>query len=160
MSTNCIHLKQKFNNKLECKKINKIINICECKNCPYKEYKTQQYNLNKSKMQNNRKTNLKQKTSKLAKLERNRFSLFSDNKNKCYFCPSTYNLTWHEIFRGRNRSNSMKYGLCLRICLNCHEKYQENKAFNDEWHKKGQAMFIKTYPDLVFEDIFRENYLK
>ena len=110
-------------------------------------------------MQNNRKMRLKQKTSKLAKLERNRFSLFSDNKNKCYFCPSTYNLTWHEIFRGRNRSNSMKYGLCLRICLSCHKKYQENKVFNDEWHKKGQAMFIKTYPDLVFEDIFRENYL-
>ena len=29
-----------------------------------------------------------------------------------------------------------------------------------EYKQKGQATFIKTYPDLVFEDIFRENYLK
>lgn len=29
----------------------------------------------------------------------------------------------------------------------------------NEWHKKGQAMFEKTYPDLRFEDIFKINYL-
>ena len=36
---NCIYLKQKINRNLECKKQNKIINIKECNNCKYKEYK-------------------------------------------------------------------------------------------------------------------------
>ncbi len=36
---NCIYLKQKLNRTLECKKQNKIINIKECNNCKFKEYK-------------------------------------------------------------------------------------------------------------------------
>ena len=54
----------------------------------------------------------------------------------------------------------MKYGLCLPICESCHSKYQNNFLFNKEWHKKGQAIFSKAYPDLKFEDIFKKNYLK
>lgn len=101
---------------------------------------------------------MKNKTYKLAKLEKNRFSLFSDNENECFFCHSTYKLTWHEIFRGRNRQNSMKYKLCLRMCLNCHELYQENKEFNDYWHKLGQTAFEEHYPELDFISIFHRNY--
>ena len=102
---------------------------------------------------------MKKKSSKLAKLERERFSLFSDNKNKCFFCPSTYKLTWHEIFGGTNRKNSMCYGLCLRMCLSCHKQYQEDKSFNDHWHKLGQEKFQEEYPDLDFISIFYRNYL-
>lgn len=102
---------------------------------------------------------MKKKTNKLAKLERNRFSLFSEENNKCFLCPSTYNLTWHEIYSGRNRQNSMKYGLCLRLCLNCHSKYQETKQFNDYWHRQGQLAFIEHYPELDFLSIFHRNYL-
>lgn len=53
----------------------------------------------------------------------------------------------------------MKYGLCLRMCLDCHEKFQEDKNFNDYWHKKGQQVFIVNYPKLNFLDIFKINYL-
>ena len=165
------------------------IQYSNCKNCPYKEYKERKStnivkksglewknaqkspvycaNLNKNSRktaENSRKlqksAELKKKSNKLAKLERERFSLFTDNKNKCMFCPSTYQLTWHEIFRGRNRQNSMRYGLCLRMCLRCHELKQEDKQFNDEWKQKGQTKFNEVYPDLTFENIFRENYLK
>lgn len=146
-------LKQGFN-KYVCKRTNKEIKLCDCNNCPYKEYK----DINQYKLKN--KTSLKQRSSKLAKLERERFSLFTNNKDRCMFCGSTYKLTWHEIYCGRNRQNSMKYGLCLRMCLRCHELKQEDKQFNEEWHKKGQAMFSKAYPNLKFENIFRENYLK
>lgn len=102
---------------------------------------------------------MKNKTSKLNKLERNRYSLFSNDSEHCYFCPSTYNLTWHEIFDGRNRQNSMKYGLCLRVCMNCHSKITNNVPLKKEWYKKGQVMFEKTYPDLEFISIFYKNYL-
>ncbi len=101
---------------------------------------------------------MKKKSNKLRRLENNRFSLF-DSGDKCHYCPSKYNLTWHEIFSGKNRQNSMKYGLCLRLCLNCHRKLQEDYNFNSYWHIKGQQEFIEHYPDLDFLSIFRRNYL-
>lgn len=101
---------------------------------------------------------MKNKSSKLAKLERDRFSLFTDNLSECFLCPSTYQVTKHEIFRGRNRANSMKYGLILPLCLKCHEKYQEDKEFNDYWHKRGQEEFENHYSDIDFISIFRKNY--
>lgn len=126
-----------------CTRDRKIVPLF-CKECDVVEYK----DLKK----------LKSRTNKQAKSERKRFSILTSS-NKCCMCPSVKNLTWHEVFRGRNRTNSMKYGLCLRMCLNCHEKYQESKNFNDYWHKKGQAIFNETYPDLEFLDIFKRNYL-
>ncbi len=93
----------------------------------------------------------------MSKLKRNRFSLFSDDTKHCMICGSTYKLTWHEIFGGKNRANSMRYGLCLRICLSCHKLKQNDANFNELWHKKGQAMFTKTYPVLDFNKIFMKN---
>lgn len=162
----CIYLKQKFNHKFECKRNKEEICLRDCSNCPYKEYKKCTITVKKStyKCKNAQKSpvycaKMKQRSNKLAKLEKNRFSLFTDNMNKCYFCPNKKDHI-HEIFCGRNRQNSMKYGLCLPICESCHSKYQNNFLFNKEWHKKGQAIFSKAYPDLKFEDIFKKNYLK
>lgn len=152
--TYCKHLKIKLNRTFECKKMKKAITLKSCSDCQFKEYKTQTYNGIKNKTQKP----IKMRSKKLSKLERNRFSLFSKNTAKCYFCYSTCDLTWHEIFRGRNRSNSMKYGLCLRMCLSCHEQFQDNKEFNEYWHKKGQALFENAYPDLEFAEIFKRNY--
>lgn len=149
---NCKNLKQKLDRTLFCKKKNKLIKISECNSCKYKEYKnvTNCHQLNQC----------RQKSKKLAKLERNRFSILASSA-KCCICHSTTNLTWHEVFRGRNRANSMKYGLCLRICLNCHEKYQEDKAFNNYWHVIGQKKFMEYYHKSVeeFINIFGRNYL-
>ena len=144
---NCKHLKIKLNKTFECKKKKKIITLNECANCSSKEYKikSNQYQL-------------KNTTVKRAKLERKRFSVFSKDTKHCYFCSSSFELTWHELFRGRNRQNSMKYGLCLRMCSTCHELYQEDKHFNDFWHVKGQIAFEETYPDLDFVKIFKKNY--
>lgn len=159
MNKKCIYLKQKLNKKLECKKLKKEIKIIDCSNCKYREFKTQICSIKLNKIQNNKNISLKPKSKKLAKLESERTSLFTDNKDKCMFCPSTYHLTWHEIYRGRNRFNSIKYKLCLRMCKKCHDKYQENKEFNNYWHKKGQLAFITNYPNLRFENIFKINYL-
>lgn len=164
--SNCIYLKQKFNHKFECKRNKEEICLKDCSNCPYKEYKKCTITVKKTtyKWKNAQKSpvycaKMKQRSNKLAKLEKNRFSLFTDNMNKCYFCPNKKDHI-HEIFCGRNRQNSMKYGLCLPICESCHSTYQNDFLFNEKWHKKGQAMFNKTYPDLNFENIFKKNYLK
>ena len=156
MNNQCINFRQRTKTKdkkrtvyFYCAKQRKEITFDDCRGCPYKEYK-----------KCTKIVKMRQKNSKLAKLEQNRFSLFTDDKNKCMFCNSTYQLTWHEIYCGRNRQNSMRFGLCLRMCLRCHELKQEDRQFNEEWKQKGQAVFQQTYPNLVFENIFRENYLK
>lgn len=143
--------KQGFN-KYVCKHTNKEIKISDCTNCPYKKYK------NKEQKQ------LKQRTSKQAKLERERKSLFTDDLDHCIICGRSP-VNNHEIFGGRNRLNSIKYKLVIPLCT-CKHHDQVNcrgihfdKKLRDKWHKKGQTKFIETYPNLKFEDIFKENFL-
>lgn len=101
---------------------------------------------------------MKKKSNKLRRLEKNRKSVFYE-LDSCMNCGSTYQLTKHEIFEGRNRQNSMVYGFVLPLCLECHRKLQENKEFNEQWKTKAQDYFetyIGTHED--FMDIFRRNY--
>lgn len=149
---NCTYLKQKFNRKLECKKDKNRIPCKDCKNCPYREYK------NKEQKQ------LKQRTRKQSKLERERESLFTNDLEHCIICGRSP-VNKHEIFGGRNRLNSIKYKLVIPLCT-CEHHDQVNcrgihfdKKLRDEWHRKGQALFNETYPDLDFLDIFKENFL-
>lgn len=146
----CIYLKQKLNKNLECKKDKNRVPFKDCKECPYKKFKEQKQ--------------LKQKTSKQAKLERNRESLFTDDLDHCIICGRSP-VNKHEIFGGRNRLNSIKYKLVIPLCtcehhdqINCRGIHFDKKL-RDEWHKKGQALFQETYPDLDFLDIFKENFL-
>lgn len=103
---------------------------------------------------------MKRKSYKLARLERNRFSVFYDDLGVCCYCHSTRNITKHEILPGRNRINSMKYGFVLPLCLNCHRTLQHHNEFNRKWQKKAQKYFeeyIGTREDWL--SIFRKNYL-
>lgn len=109
---------------------------------------------------------LKTKSNKLAKLERERFSLFTDDLEHCIICHKSP-VNKHEIFGGSaNRKKSMEYGLVIPLCtcehhdqINCRGIHFDKKLRN-EWHIKGQAMFNKTYPNLNFKDIFGKNYIK
>lgn len=107
---------------------------------------------------------MKNKSNKLAKLERERKSLFTDDLEHCIICGRSP-VNKHEIFGGRNRLNSIKYKLVIPLCT-CEHHDQVNcrgihfdKKLRDEWHKKGQALFQETYPDLDFMEIFKENFL-
>lgn len=179
--------KQGFN-KVICKRTGKEIKLSECTNCPYKEYKDKKCttivkksglewknaqkspvycansNKNSRKLQSSAKIN--QKSSKLAKLERNRFSLFTDDLDHCIICGKSP-VNKHEIFGGSaNRKKSMEYGLVIPLCTREHHDQVNcrgihfDKKLRDEWHIKGQLKFIESYPDLRFEDIFKKNYLK
>lgn len=163
MNNKCIYLKQKLNRKLECKKDKNKIIPKDCANCILKTYKCTELNKNCAKrpkksdtLSNNHQ--IKNKSNKLAKLERNRTSLFTDNMTKCYFCSNKKEHI-HELFFGRNRRNSMIYGLTLPLCAKHHDIMQNDKGMIDLYHKKGQILFNKTYPDLDFQKIFKRNYL-
>lgn len=173
MNNYCINLKKK-KNKPYCKLMNKEITFSLCRECDNKEYKkstsgkkspvtSKQMKKNAQSLtkEQQKKIKMHKKTKKLTKLEKNRYSVFSNDIERCYLCGSIYKLTWHEIYVGKNRQNSMKYGLCLRLCLNCHSKEQENSQFNDYWHKQGQLYWEENIGSREeFIKVFRRNYLK
>ncbi len=165
MNNYCIHLKKR-KNKPYCKLLDREITFSLCRECDNKEYKKISADLCR-KMQcsadikQQKSVKMQNKSNKLASLERNRYSVFSNDTERCYLCGSTYKLTWHEIYAGKNRQNSMRYGLCLRLCLNCHSKEQEDSQFNDYWHKQGQLYweeFIGTREEFI--KVFKRNYLE
>jgi len=102
---------------------------------------------------------MKNKSSKLAKLERGRFSVFCSD-DYCSLCGSNYQLTWDEIFKGSNRQMSMKYGFCNRLCLKCHRRINEDYEYIDYWHKIAQNYYEEHYgtrEDFIKD--FGRNYL-
>ena len=163
----CIHLKKR-KNKPYCNIIRKEIQFSRCQECGNKEYKSK--NKENSLYKNKKSTlkgkspvksgTMKNKSKKLAKLERDRFSVFT-NDDKCFVCGSTYQLTWNEIYRGKNRPNSMQDGFCLRMCLDCHRKYQDDAQFNEFWHREAQQYYEQNIGDRKqFLARYRRSYLK
>lgn len=126
--------------------MNKAVDLKECKSCIYKEYKKS--------VSNRLKKPLKQVSKKRVKLERNRFSIFTDNLNKCYFCNKP-KVDLHELLGGRNRTNSMKYGLVLPVCRKHHNEIQHSV----EYKKLAQKKFQEVYPEIDFVKVFKINYL-
>ena len=182
--SNCKYLKQKLNRKLECKLTNKIITFKDCNNCKYKEYhfpdagkvlnskneqktakttaKSNNHQIRKP-LQNkenklNKTAKIKSKSNKLAKLERNRTSLFTDNLTCCIICGKPKDHL-HEIFFGSNRLNSIRYKLVIPVCFECHNKIHNSIELQREWFIKGQTKFNEVYPDLDFVEIFKRNWL-
>ena len=101
---------------------------------------------------------LKKKSKKLAKLENNRFSIITNDLDKCYICGAKKE-DLHEVFAGKNRQMSMKYGLVIPVCRKCHKMIQKDKTLNEKLHKVGQKKFKKIYKKENFIKIFEKNYL-
>ena len=104
-------------------------------------------------------TEMKKKSSKLAKLERNRFSIVTKKLDICYICEQAKKEDYHEIFEGKNRQISMKYGLVIPICRKCHKKVTNDVTLQEKLHKVGQEVFKNYYKSENFMQIFGKNYL-
>lgn len=100
---------------------------------------------------------MKQKSNKLRKLENERFSILTDDLTRCILCEKKA-VNKHEVFFGRNRQNSMKYGLVIPLCYKCHIMMHRNAVWQEIWHVKGQLAFEKEYPELDFLEIFKKSY--
>lgn len=101
---------------------------------------------------------MKKKSNKLAKLERNRFSIITKDLEHCYWCKNKKD-DLHELIEGKNRQVSMKYGLVIPICRKCHEIVTNDKTLQDKLHKVAQKEFKKHYKTENFVQIFGKNYL-
>ena len=99
--------------------------------------------------------------SKITRLERNRYSILTNDLNHCYVCGKLKN-AMHEIYYGRNRINSMKYGCCVPLCLEHHTGHSgvhNNIDLDNKLKQECQKKFIEVYPDINFFSIFYKNYL-
>lgn len=149
MNNYCKHLKKR-NNKPYCLYIKKEISLSLCYECANKEIKRKNAQYSK---------NIVQKSKKLTKIEKNRFSVFTTDLSKCYICKKQKD-DLHEIFGGRNRQNSIKLGLVLPLCRECHRLAHFNTDFSDFLHKLGQLYYeskIGSKNDFIL--IFKRNYL-
>ena len=90
---------------------------------------------------------IKKKSSKLAKLERNRFSIITYNLDICYVCQEHKKDHLDEVFGGRNRQTSMKYGLVIPICFQCHRKLTDNPLLKKDIQEEAKQIFIKKYSE-------------
>ena len=83
----------------------------------------------------------------------------------CEVCGKPY-AALHEIFGGKNRQLSIKYGLQVRLCYEHHNKPggmnpHHNKAINDRLKREGQRKFESLYGSREdFIRIFGKNYLE
>lgn len=117
---NCKYFKKRTKKNIPyfyCTLNRQIIDFNACKSCCTKEYKTSLKSpLNKEK----KVYKIKSKTSKLSKLEKHRFSIITTDLEHCILCgkPKEH---LHELVFGKNRLNSIKYGLVVPVCLECHQ---------------------------------------
>ena len=154
----CINLKKKLNGKIYCKADNKEINMNECSLCSKKQFKAissqfSSFSTNVSKKQINphtkdmayKKTIHKSKSYKIVKLERNRYSVFTDNMTRCYICGKPKDEI-HELIFGKNRQNSMKYGFTLPLCWECHKMIaHKDREFIERMQDECQEYFESNY---------------
>lgn len=105
-----------------------------------------------------KKGQIKKKSSRLAKLEKNRFSIITKDLEHCYLCGNKKQ-ELHELVEGKNRQASMKYGLVIPICRKCHNLVTNDRTLQEKLHKVAQKEFKKHYKTENFVQIFRKNYL-
>lgn len=101
---------------------------------------------------------MKYKSDKLRKLERNRFSILTDNENVCYLCGRLKS-DWHEIYGGGYRQISMKNGFCVPLCRACHREITDNPKKALALKIECQQEFEKTHDRAEFMAKIGKNYL-
>lgn len=106
-------------------------------------------------------TRIKQKSSKLAKKEKDRFSILQKENSKCFVCKRTFKkLDKHEAFGGSNRQKSIEHGLVYYLCRECHQKADLDKNTRQMLHDFAREEFIKRYNEKKFLKEFGKNYIK
>ena len=89
-------------------------------------------------------------------------SLFTNqNDTECFECGSRVYVQRHEIFFGRNRSNSIKYGCWVNLCMSCHDKvhFGKDPSLKEKLQKLCQRKFETRYGRDYFMKVFGKNYL-
>lgn len=99
---------------------------------------------------------IKKKSSRLAKLERERDKGLI-KKGRCDYCHKYSNrLDPHEVFGGSNRKRSIKNKFVALLCRNCHD---DNKII-EELRVKYQKEYEKNHTRDEFIRLIGKSYIK
>ena len=101
---------------------------------------------------------MRNKTYKLQKLEKNRYSILTSDMEDCIICKSPF-VDIHEIYGGGNRKVSMTNGFCVPLCREHHKVATENYSANVFLKIKCQKEFEKTHTREEFISLIGRNYL-
>lgn len=101
---------------------------------------------------------MRAKSNKLAKLERTRYSVFTEDLECCFFCGKSP-VDIHEVYGGRNRRASMINGLCLPLCRLCHLNITVNSNKNLQLKRYCQIEYEKMFGHDKFMEITGKSYL-
>ena len=140
----CKNMSKCLNGKLKCKKTKEYINYQDCnKNCSNFIVVT-----NKP---------INKVTNKQKQLEKNRYSIFTNNYNKCFYCgKQNEKLDLHEVYGGSNRKRSMQNGLVIPLCRNCHS----NEKIISYLRIQLQKEYEKNHSREQFIQLIGKNYIK
>lgn len=145
---NCLYLKSKLDRTLYCKKLKKIINIKDCNNCDLKEFK-----------QNKTSNTLKNISFRLAKQQKQRFSIINHSFSNCAECGSKWRISKNEVFEGAKRGVSMKYGFVVPLCETCHTRFHNDREFALKYKRLFQSKFEETHSRDEFLNLVHKSYL-
>lgn len=140
---NCIYLtirSKKYEKYKFCRLKKKTIND-DCKKCLEKQFRKYK--------------DIKKKSNKLSKLERER-DKGTTKKGICEYCGCySERLDPHEVFGGSNRQRSIKNKFVKLICRNCHDDEEVIK----ELRKKVQREYEEKHSREEFIELIGKSYL-
>ena len=101
---------------------------------------------------------MRNKTSKLAKLERNRKSILTDDLEHCFVCKRQAT-DLHEIYNAGSRKASMEHNFVCPLCRTCHQAITLNYGLNLRLKRLCQEKFEETHTREEFLSIIHKSYL-
>lgn len=105
--------------------------------------------------ENTVKSGLKKKSSKLAKLERQRDKNLV-KEGICEFCGKySKRLDPHEIFGGSNRKRSIEHKFVKLLCRRCHD----NEDIKKQLRIDAQKEYMKTHTEEEFIKLIGKSYI-
>ena len=126
-----------------CRRNKRYINLLtDCENCLNKDFK--------------RNKPIKKVTDKQKELNKNRFSIFTTNFNKCFYCGKEGKMDIHEVYGGSNRTRSIKNGLVVPLCRICHS----NEYIINKLRIQIQKEYEKTRTRDEFIEMIGKSYIK
>lgn len=143
----CKNLSKALNGNLKCKKYKRVLLILdECKKCLNFEPR-----VNKT---------IKKKSNKQQKLEKSRYSILTDDLEHCYICYEqdeslVLKDDLHEIYGGRNRGRSIKYGFVVPLC----RKHHQDNIILEYLKKLCQITYEENHTRKEFIEIIDKSYL-
>ena len=101
---------------------------------------------------------MRNKTYKLQKLEKNRYSILTNDMEHCLICKSPF-VDIHEIYGGSNRKVSMKNGFTVPLCREHHRTATIDSFASTFLKVKCQKEFEKEHTREEFISLIGRNYL-